>query len=137
MPPNPTAPVTNAIHSGTLRSVASSVRTERPAPPAPAGTSRQSPSSVAAPRAPMSTYDTRHPNVCPTQVDSGTPTTFAIVRPVIIVATARPRCAGPATAAPTAAPTPKNAPCGSPARNRPSTSQPTSGAAADSTLATV
>jgi hypothetical protein len=79
----------------------------------------------------------RQPKACPTQVDSGTPTTFAMVRPVIMVATALPRWAGPATAAPTAAPTPKNAPCGRPARNRPATSQPMSGAAADRTFATV
>ncbi|CPU67277.1 Uncharacterised protein [Mycobacteroides abscessus] len=121
MPPKPIAAPTNPVHSGPLRRAPSSRRTLVSSSPAPAGISRHSARSVTSPSAPTTTNAARQPSCCPANVERGTPTTFAIVRPAIIVATARPRRPGPATAAPTAAPTPKNAPCGSPARKRPAT----------------
>ena len=137
MPPNPIDEAANANQRPVLRSARSSERTVASGWAARPGIHRQSAASVTTPSTPTTTKATRQPTACPMMVDSGTPTTFAIVSPAIIVATARPRRDGPTTAVPITAPTPKKAPCGSPATNRAAISQPTVGANAESTLPTV
>ena len=91
MPPNPIDEAANANQRPVLRSARSSERMVASGWAARPGIHRQSAANVTTPSTPTTTKATRQPTVCPMMVDSGTPTTFAIVSPAIIVATARPR----------------------------------------------
>ncbi len=72
----------------------------------------------------------------PSQVPSGTPSTFASVSPVNMVAIAAATFPSSARRLATTAPTPKKAPCGKPARKRETSIKPKFGASADKPLNT-
>ena len=61
----------------------------------------------------------RQPAACPSMVPNGTPSTFAAVRPVNMIAIAPAFLVGATMLAATTAPMPKNAPCESAAMMRP------------------
>ncbi len=83
---------------------------------------------------PMSAKVARQPAAWPSRVPSGTPATLARVSPRKTRETARARWARSTIEAPATDAAPKNAPCGSPVRNRMAMSEPMSGASAESRL---
>ncbi len=83
---------------------------------------------------PMRAKVARQPASWPSRVPSGTPATFASVSPRKIFETARARWERSTIEAPATDAAPKNAPCGSPVRNRMSIRELMSGASEDARL---
>ena len=85
---------------------------------------------------PMNANVTRQPAIWPSSVPSGTPATLAMVRPRKTFETARARCERSTIEAPATDAAPKNAPWGSPVRNRMASSESIPGANAEARLPT-
>ena len=96
MPPNPTMPTNRVIHTWLRRSAPSSVMGLVVGIASSRGIQRTSAATVRAPMTATSVNALRHPNACPIQVATGTPTTFATESPIITIATALARLPGSA-----------------------------------------
>ena len=106
----PTTVRPSAPSTGPRVSTRSSAIASLPSGAGKAGSVSRSAAIVATPSADMPQNDARQPRWSPAQVASGTPTTFAIVRPMNIAATAPARRSAGTRLAATIDPTPKNAP---------------------------
>ncbi len=135
MPPNPIAPARSVSQAWGSANRLSSRRPVASASPGQAG--RRTVTSTAVTRArPAATQKAaRQPTVWPSQVATGTPSTFATDSPIITVATARPSRPRGARLAATRDATPKKAPWGTPHRKREVRSRPYEPARADRALA--
>ncbi len=106
-PPKPTAPTSRVSQTCGSRSADSSWRGLAPSWASTRGTSSSIATRVSTPITTTVAYVLRQPSHCPSSVVSGTPTTLATVRPIIVIATARARrCRGTSEEASTA-PMPK------------------------------
>lgn len=108
--PAPSTVVASAPRTTGRVNTASSARKSGILPASPFGSAANSPAIAISPSAAVAANDIRQPMMWPSHVAAGTPPTFAIVRPMNIVATALACLSRGTRLAATTEPSPKNAP---------------------------